>query len=227
MGISQGSSRGRIWKQQIRCPAMTWRRARPPAETQGGLKKRKKPKKKHRAGTTESVKSTGRPTGVTMRMRTSPEAPEPTLPMAPPKPRSLTSPLTTHTSTSQKTSGPERAGGASIRRRNATWRRRTVTTYFLLSRGGKSLDCEAAADWAFQHLSTLYVYSILPIFLLIKVSVGFLFYFISAIPQSCWRKALEIVLCVQQVTRWKTKINLGLPLFQLVIFTQNPTGGKN
>lgn len=57
-----------------------------------------------------------------------------------------------------------------------------MITYFLLSRGKKSLDCETAADVAFQHLSALHVYDILSVFLLIKVSFVFLFCLISAIP---------------------------------------------
>ena len=167
MGTCQESSRGLIWKQQIRGPVIQ-EQAMPHGKTTGGLKKRKKPKKKPWAGTWENVRSTERLPGVMKTMRTSPGAPESTLLLALPKPRSLTSPFTTHhiTSSREKTGYPRRARGASIRKRRAAWRRIAMIICFSLSRGKKSLSCESASDWASQCLSVLHVYNILSVFLL-------------------------------------------------------------
>lgn len=147
MGIFQGSSRDLTWTQQIRGPTITGGRAIPPVETTGGLKKRRKPKK-NRAGAIKGVRSTGRLTGVMKQMRTSPGAPNSALLLALSKPRRLPSPSTTHhiPTNQEKTSCPERASGASIRKRRATWRPMAVIIYFLLSRGKKSLSCETASD---------------------------------------------------------------------------------
>lgn len=167
MGTFQDSSRGLIWKQQIRGPTVVWGRAMPHGEATGGLKKRKKPKRKPWAGAAESVRSTRRLTGVMKWMRTSPGAPESTLLLA--KPRSLTSPFTTHliTTSQEKTSCPKRASGASTRKRRAAWRMIAMIIYFSLSRGKKSLSCESASDLASQCLSGFHVYNILAIFFII------------------------------------------------------------
>lgn len=157
MGISLGSSRDLTWKWQIRGPTITGGRAMPPVKITGGLKKRRKPKKR-RAGAIKSVRNTGRLTGVMKPMRTSPGAPNSTLLLALSKPRRLPSPSTTrHIPTSQeKTSRPERASGTSIRKRRVTWRPMAMIIYFSLSRGKRSLSCETACDSAFWCLSGLH-----------------------------------------------------------------------
>lgn len=186
MEIFQGSSRGLIWKQQIRGPTMMRRRARPHGRTTGCLKKSKKPKEEPWAGATESVISTGRPAGVTTWTRTFPGAPKSTLFLALSKSRGLTSPFSTHITTNQeKISCPKTASGASragIGRRRAAWMRITMITYSLLSRGKKSLNCETASDLSLQCLSGPHVYDILAIFSLTmsKASVvGFWFFNLS------------------------------------------------
>lgn len=145
-----------MWKQQIRGLTTIWGRARPPGETTDGLTKRKKPKKNRWAGTIESGKSTGRLTGVMTWMRTFPGAQKFTLLPTLAEPRSLTDASSSRVITSQeKRSCPKRAGGASIRKRRGPWKMMTVTIYFLLSRGKKSLNCETVSDLAFQHVSGL------------------------------------------------------------------------
>lgn len=152
MVIFQGSSRDLMWKHHIRGPTMVWGRAKPPGETAGGLKKRKKPKRKQWAGAIKSVRSTGRLTSVMKWTKTSPGAPRPTLLLALSKPSGLTGPSTIHhiTTGQEKTNQPKRAGGASIRKRGAMWRTTAMITYFLLSRGKKSLSSETASDSTFS-----------------------------------------------------------------------------
>lgn len=164
MGISQGSSRDLTWKRQRRGPTMARGRAMPRGEPVGGLKKRTKPKKK-RAGAIKGVRNTGRLTGLTRRRRTSPGAPNSTLPLAPSRPRRLPSPSTTrHITTSlEKTSCPERASGASRRKRRAAGRAMAVIIYFSLSRGKRSLSWEAPSDSAFQCVSGLHACDIMAI----------------------------------------------------------------
>lgn len=142
MGVCQGSSRGLIWKSQIKSATMTGGRT-------GGLRKRKKPKKKWWAGRIESMGSTGRPKSTCMkRMRTSHGAPD-SAPQALAlfKTRSHTGPSTILITTSlETTEKPKRASEASQRERRAAWKKRTVITYFSSNSGKRSLNCSTASN---------------------------------------------------------------------------------
>lgn len=187
MGIFQGSSRDLTWKQQRRGPPMAGGRAMPRGETAGGLKKRKKPKKK-RAGAAKSVRNTGRLTGLMKWRRTSPGAQNSIL-LAPSRPRRVPSPSTTHhiTTSQEKTSCPETASGANRRKRRAIWRAMAMIIYFSLSRGKKSPSCEAASDLAFQCLSGLHACDIMAICLWSMIKSNefcFVLFVISAVPET-------------------------------------------